>query len=279
MVEYVATKAGSLQRSSWMLIALLLLVGCQTTEIVTQSPLSPPPIAAPDENLVVLDHKYFTVYYDKAFRLARYVRYSLSSAQLAESDRATRSDKFKADPLLVSLKGVQVLPKEYLKSGYDQGHLANSKDFGFSQEAQDTTFYMSNLSPQAPNLNRDAWLKLENQVRLWACGEKEVEVITGPVLKEGLPTFKSGLAIPAEFFKVVLDKTPPEKMLAFVYFQTDKGDVMTSRAVTKEALEEKLKTQVPELKMMIEAYPVKPVADWASVDCFTKKKAKKVVSR
>lgn len=224
------------------------------------------------EQPFILDHGYFLVNYDKQFRLARYVKYKITSEQLKISNKAKRSNKFKIDPKLD--KAFAVKPSEYIGTGYDQGHLANSKDFGFSQEAQDTTFLMSNMAPQKPNLNRDAWLKLENQVRMWACGEETIKIITGPILNENLQK-KGSLVIPEEFFKVVLDETPPKKMLAFIYFQTDKGDVIKKRLINNIKFSEKILPRIKEENIDLISYPMEPLTSWKSTNCFTKSKNSK----
>jgi DNA/RNA endonuclease G (NUC1) len=231
---------------------------------------------------MVLDHKYFVVHYDKSYRLARYVNYTLTADQLKKSKPGAREDDFRADPMLATFKSTSVTPKEYLHSGYDQGHLANSKDFSYSSEANSATFVMSNMAPQKPNLNRNAWLKLENQVRKWACGENQVTVITGPILKKDLKKLKSGLVIPEKFFKIVLDETPPKKSLAFIYTQADKGDMMAKRQVSVADLKAEI---LPQLEAKdrpdFTKYPEEPIANWKSIDCFTKKKSKptKVVKK
>lgn len=73
-------------------------------------------------------------------------------------------------------KGIPfVVPAEYAKTGYDQGHMAPAADFAWNQDASNTTFVMSNIAPQTPNLNRDSWKRLEDKVRKWACGEKKLQ--------------------------------------------------------------------------------------------------------
>ncbi|MDG0816444.1 DNA/RNA non-specific endonuclease [Bdellovibrio svalbardensis] len=269
-----------------LLVALsTLIISCQTSP--PKQELSLPsdtvglaPLAKSPPSVLILDHKYFVVTYDRPTRLARHVTYSLTATQLKNSANATRSNKFKADPLLADYKELIVKPSEYLKTGYDQGHLANSKDFGFNQEAQDETFVMSNMAPQKPNLNRDAWLKLEDQVRKWACGEEEVKVITGPILGKNLKTLKSGLPIPNQFFKIVLDETPPKKMLAFIYNQTDKGDVMAEREIKLTELKKEVLPQINDTeKTNFSKYPIVPIKDWKSFDCFTKMKPAKIVKK
>jgi endonuclease G len=213
------------------LILFLLLTACSTQKI-TNSDIKKS--ASFSESLI--DHKYFKISYDQNRRLARYVIYQMSAEQLSHKV-ASREDKFIADPLLKSRNIPYVLPSEYVRSGYDRGHLAPSADFTWSQEANDMTFVMSNMAPQSKNLNRDAWRRLEDKVRKWACGEKLVTVITGPVLVDNLPRLPSGLEIPQEFFKVVIDETPPVKVVAFLYHQTDKGDVLEERMIPLNSIE------------------------------------------
>ena len=107
----------------------------------------------PKNNLVVLDHKYFKVHYDPELRLARYVEYTLLRENLLHK-MGKRKNKFIPDPILVNSHLPFVTTKEYTRTGYDRGHLAPSADFTFSQEANDTTFVMSNIAPQTKLLNR-----------------------------------------------------------------------------------------------------------------------------
>ena len=46
--------------------------------------------------------------------------------------------------------------RDYVKSGYDRGHLAPAADAKSSQETMDETFLLSNIAPQVGNgFNRD----------------------------------------------------------------------------------------------------------------------------
>lgn len=230
---------------------------------VTQPAAKP---SKPPSPLLVLDHKYFIVHYDPRFRLARYVTYTLTAEQLKKPAKKRR-DKFFADPILTSLGQKAVTHKDYARSGYDRGHLAPAADFSFSQEASDATFVMSNMAPQTPNLNRDAWQRLEAKVRRWACGEEKISVITGPVLEEGLPRLPSGVPVPKQFFKIVVDETPPRKVLAFLYNQTDKGDVLNERVVPVREVEEKTQEDFQPLIEGGEMRAPSQVADWKEKDC------------
>lgn len=224
------------------IIFLAWFVGCAST---THPPLSiaPSALVAPTQKLIEIDHQYFKIGYDPDLRLARYVIYQVTAEQL-KSKKATRRNRFKADPYLVE-KGIShVKPTEYAGSPYHRGHLAPAADFAWSQEASDLSFVMSNMAPQKRNLNSDAWLKLENQVRRWACGEGKLTVITGPILSDDMPQLQSGLKIPHRFFKIVIDETPPRKILSFIYNQQDRGDVLKQRIT----LINKIENDLPDIK-------------------------------
>lgn len=210
------------------LIVILLLASCQTSKkqdgtsvpsTPTVSGTSFPQAQKPVPSLI-LDKVYFTISYNEQQRLPNWVTYTLS-AQRLKNKVAQRQDKFFADPVLIQKKSLYSKPTDYAKSGYDRGHMAPSEDFVWDQEANDTTFIMSNMAPQVPALNRGSWSRLEEATRQWACTEEEVLVIVGPVLSVNEKRLSSGVVIPKRFFKVILDMTPPRKALAFVFSQED----------------------------------------------------------
>lgn len=246
------------------LVLLFVFAGCATKVQKTQTPTIEAPLVKTEE-AVMIDHKFFKISYNPTRRLANYVTYQLTAEQL-RNKRGEREDKFIPDPFLVERKIPYVVSKEYNKSGYDRGHLAPSADFAWSQEANDLTFVMSNMAPQTPNLNRNAWKRLEDQVRKWACGEEKVTVITGPVLEKNLPRLASGLEIPQKFFKIIIDETPPKKTLSFLYYQTDKGDVLAERMVPVQNVEKMtgmaFNQNFPETKRLPAS-----LSDWKEADC------------
>lgn len=78
---------------------------------------------------------------------------------------------------------------------------------------------MSNMSPQVPAFNRGVWKELEDQVRRWALRDEGLYVVTGPVLKPGLPTIgkTNEVSVPQKFYKVILYCNQPEiRMIGFL---------------------------------------------------------------
>lgn len=256
------------------LLLLLLLAGCATrvpqpVQTTKTTKTTTPAVELPLKDSVVLDHKFFKVSYNFKRRLANFVSYELTAERL-RAKSAERENKFIPDPLLKEKNLPFVVTAEYVKTGYDRGHLAPSADFAWSQEANDMTFVMSNMAPQKPKLNRDAWKRLEDQVRRWACGEEKVTVITGPVLAENLERFPSGLEIPNAFFKIIIDETPPKKTMSFVYYQDDSGDMLNQRMIPLNKVETMtgiaFNREFPELKGEKIRRPAS-LSEWKEADC------------
>jgi len=157
----------------------------------------------------------YTLQYNEQFEQADWVAYELTAAEVLGT-AAERSDKFRSDPAIPTGSATDA---DYKKSGYDRGHLAPAADMKFSEEAMQSCFYYSNMSPQAPAFNRGIWASLEAMVRFWAVENDAVLVVTGPVLdKDSYPSIgPNEVAIPEFFYKIVLDNTPPTlKGIAYI---------------------------------------------------------------
>jgi len=128
---------------------------------------------------------------------------------------AERSNKFKTDP---DLKGPHSTPTDYSRTGYDRGHQAPAGNQSHDQNLQDQTFFMSNMAPQLPKLNRNAWKSLEEQTRTWAKKYGEAYEFTGPIFydpKEDDSSTATGtlsidrigtnsVSVPTHFYKIVI---------------------------------------------------------------------------
>ena len=179
--------------------------------------------STPKQQGVEVRHSHLRISYDPDQKQARYVVYELTRENLLKK-KYRRRDNFRSDPYLQSKKIPQVSGEVYRRSGYDRGHLAPAADFSWSKRALDETFYLSNIAPQKPALNRGAWKRLEERVRRWACGEEKITVITGPLPGPRSKFLKQKLPVPESFFKIVVDETPPRKARAFIYHQDSTGE-------------------------------------------------------
>ncbi|QPL48055.1 DNA/RNA non-specific endonuclease [Halomonas sp. A40-4] len=120
----------------------------------------------------------------------------------------------------------------YSGSGYDRGHLAPNYAIAavHGRSAQLDTFYMSNMTPQRPNLNRRLWQRLEEAVMdHFAPRFDRLQIITGPVFPDNLMDNvfnRVGLVeVPEAFYKIIVaphDEAP--LALAFIMPQDVRGN-------------------------------------------------------
>ncbi len=158
----------------------------------------------------------YSVCYRESYEQAEWAAYCLEKEELVKN--ATRGNNFRADPEIITGSAT---PADYKKSGYDRGHLAPAADFSFSEEAMSESFFMSNMSPQAPGLNREIWQYLEGQVREWAASYGKVYVVTGPVLEKPAENYESigenQVSVPEFYYKVLLSPSGNSaKALGFI---------------------------------------------------------------
>jgi len=105
----------------------------------------------------------------------------------------------------------KITKANYNNSGFDRGHICNSKDRTDTRENNDATFFMTNILPQAPDNNQGPWVKLENFERDLASSGNELYIIAGAFGSGG--TGKNGLStkiandkvnVPRTFWKVIV---------------------------------------------------------------------------
>lgn len=168
------------------------------------SGLELPYVSSDDTDFVIVNEEgRYTLLYDTLYKQAEWVAYVLTNEDVATVN-VSRSSGFVADPEVTERGYPYAVTSDYTHSGYDRGHLCPSADRRGSIEENKGTFYMSNISPQTPALNRGVWKSLEEQVREWASEFGTVYVVAGGVLRPGLDTINGGVGVPEYFYKAVL---------------------------------------------------------------------------
>ena len=190
---------------------IILFVICLLFISFAQIPDSILPMHATNDEIV--QHVTYTLNYAETYEQAKWVMYKLTKNHL-QLNIAKRENNFREDPFV---KTGSALPEDYKSSGYDKGHLAPAANMIWSEVTMSESFYMSNISPQVPAFNRGIWKELENYERQWANYFGEIWVVTGPILKNGLPTIgrKNKISIPEAYFKIIFDEND-YKMIGFV---------------------------------------------------------------
>lgn len=96
---------------------------------------------------------------------------------------APRKDRFRPDPDIPE-GWLQVRPKDYDLTGFDQGHMCDSKDRTRDAASNLATFFMTNMVPQAPRNNEQTWKALEAHCQELA-KDHELYIVAGPAGKGG----------------------------------------------------------------------------------------------
>jgi endonuclease G, mitochondrial len=159
----------------------------------------------------------YVVSYDGARRVPAWVSWQLNAAWLGP---VPRQDDFRADDTLPS-QVPQAQLADYAGSGWDRGHLCPSEDRTATVGDNRSTFYLTNVVPQADNVNGGPWAKLESYLRGLASGGRELAVVAGGIFA-GVPrTIGAGaVAVPASIFKVAVVLDGPGAGIGDVTAQT-----------------------------------------------------------
>lgn len=183
----------------------------------------------------IIERPYYTLRYNEDHEQAMWVTYKLSADSLKQ-EKSKRKDNFRKDPRVRT--GSAEL-SDYKGNGYDRGHLAPAADFSYDEFALSQTFYMSNMSPQAPSFNRGVWKKLEERVRDWSMENSELYVVTGPILNKKFKTIGDNqVSIPEYYYKIVLDIKKPEiKAIAFMMKNEKSSASLDSFVVSIDQIE------------------------------------------
>lgn len=166
----------------------------------------------------------YALEWDNTKRHANWVAFTFDTTTSA--DNVKRTDAWSVDPKLPA--EMQVQESDHKNDGFDKGHLCASEDRVYLKEANEQTFYYSNMSP-LNDFNGGFWGKLEARVQTWGRSTADgvydkVYVTKGGTLNKLLKNFKGttvnggtpttdangftihGLACPEYYFMAVLSQ-------------------------------------------------------------------------
>ena len=118
-----------------------------------------------------------------------------------------RPEGFFVDPRTAA----RVEPGDYTGSGYDRGHMAPNYAIGtrYGKQAQEETFFMSNVCPQRHRLNAGLWKDMETRIVDNYTGRfGQVWVIDGPVFgpEDRLRRLRDKVPVPEAFYMIVIQQ-------------------------------------------------------------------------
>jgi endonuclease G, mitochondrial len=143
----------------------------------------------------------YALLYDNNARISPWTIYTLRSEHALGC--IIRNNSFLIDPLIRREYRSNI--QDYRHSGYDMGHLIPSGDMNWNQDAHRDSFFLSNISPQHPTLNRGIWRELEYTVRYWALSRGSLVVITGNIYNNSDHIGFNRVAVPDYIYKIITD--------------------------------------------------------------------------
>ena len=154
------------------------------------------------------DYPTYSLEYSYKYKHSYWIAYRFDNTT---GGNVGRNEAYKPDPELPSQYAAK--HNDYTNSGYTRGHLCASSDRQYSKEANQQTFYMSNISPQSGNgfnQSGSAWNTGEDKVQAWGYNISRstdtLYVVKGGTIGEGMIKgyIKNEITIPKYFFMAVL---------------------------------------------------------------------------
>jgi endonuclease G len=155
----------------------------------------------------LLEKPYYALSYNNGKGTPNWVSWRLAAEDIGS---APRVDFYPDDELPADFE--HVTPSDYTGSGFDRGHLCPHADRSATEGMSRATFAMSNIIPQSPNVNRQAWEELESYCRELAEQGEVLYIVAGPAGQGG--EGREGRAkiigrdhtvvVPAQCWKVIL---------------------------------------------------------------------------
>jgi len=106
---------------------------------------------------------------------------------------------------------------DFTNSGYDRGHMAPNADFNDTYENALMTFFIANVWPQTPEVNRVEWLATENETRRLAAEYLIVKVII--IVDEFSESKVKDIQVPLSFKRMVYDSDTNELIYEVIIYQ------------------------------------------------------------
>jgi DNA/RNA endonuclease G (NUC1) len=164
------------------------------------------PRDANDEDDFLIHRAQYTVSYNKFRGGANWVSWNLSASHVGDVGRCSGTC-YSADTALTKAGITAYTTADWVSGGiWDRGHMAPSADWTASEADNNTTFFLSNFLPQAPDLNQGPWERLESALRDTVAAGREVYIIAGGIFTNGvgLGTIQGKIAIPDSTWKIAV---------------------------------------------------------------------------
>jgi endonuclease G len=181
--------------------------GHDSPNLMLGNPSNAVPDPANRDNLLMVK-PYYVLSYNESHGTPNWVSWTVTESDLGT---APRRDTFEED-LTLPADIFHINSRDYSGSGFDRGHMCPHSDRAANIEMSYSTFVMTNLIPQAPNVNRKAWAQMEDYCRELVRHHDRLYIIAGPIGEGGTGskgerrTIGEGhVVVPSACWKLVVD--------------------------------------------------------------------------
>ena len=144
---------------------------------------------------ILVTTNIFEISYNEIFEQPNWVKYTVKDI-VKNADR-DGMNFYTVDSIYTSDDN------DYYSNRWDRGHMAPAGSFNDSYENLYSTFTYLNVALQYDDLNRGAWVDLEEQVRKWADEYGDIEVEIYLEFDSNHITLDTGAHVPSAFYKYV----------------------------------------------------------------------------
>lgn len=151
----------------------------------------------------IIARSQYTLGYNPQIGSANWVAWHLHIGWFGSADRY--KGRFITDTI-VDKFFIRITHNHYTNSGYDRGHIVRSKERSTNADDNKSTFILSNIFPQTPDLNRGVWLNFEYYCeKLCTKENKQLYVYAGGLYSSNKSLKDENIvAIPDTCYKIIL---------------------------------------------------------------------------
>lgn len=193
----------------FLIVLIILFVGCQKegSSNIKNSEIDSSIIDRELKDSILVGNNIFDISYNEIFEQPNWVKYQVRDIE-KNADR-DGMNFFKVDSVHTSDDN------DYYNNRWDRGHMAPAGSFNDSYSNLLATFSYLNVALQYDDLNRGAWVDLEEKVREWAETLGAIQVEINLEFNSDHITLDTGAHVPTGFYKFL---TFPDNSKKCYYF-------------------------------------------------------------
>jgi DNA/RNA endonuclease G (NUC1) len=163
---------------------------------------------------ILVTTNIFQISYNEIFEQPNWVKYTVKDI-VKNADR-DGMNFYTVDSIYTSDDN------DYYSNRWDRGHMAPAGSFNDSYENLFSTFTYLNVALQYDDLNRGAWVDLEEQVREWADEYGDIVVEIYLEFDSNHIILQTGAHVPTAFYKYIFFPDSSKKCFYFPNLPPDK---------------------------------------------------------